>query len=73
MNTKLKEIIVREKIKNDKLIYYLAFLLFLIIITLCNNFIWKFGKQQEKIENNIDYFESNNVIYNVPYEEKALD
>lgn len=59
--------------KNKELIFYAVLLLFLIIIVVCNNLFWKLGKEKESTENNIDYLESNNVIYNVPYEERALD
>ena len=57
--------------KNKKeMLYYLAICVVLIIIVILNNVFWKLGKE---INNNIDYLESNNVIYNVPYEEKVLD
>lgn len=59
--------------KNKELICYLVLMLFLIVIVICNNVFWKFGKQTESTENNIDYLESNNIIYNVPYEERVLD
>ena len=56
--------------KNKKeMLCYLAICVVLIIIV-----FWKLGKEtNNKIENNTDYLESNNVIYNVPYEEKVLD
>jgi steroid 5-alpha reductase family enzyme len=64
---------MKEKIeKNKELIAYAVILLFLIIIVICNNVFWKIGKETETT-NNIDYLESNNVIYDVPYEEKVLD
>lgn len=57
--------------KNKKeMLCYLAICVVLIIIVILNNVFWKLGKE---INNNIDYLESNNVIYNVPYEEKVLD
>ena len=61
--------------KNKKeMLCYLAICIVLIIIVILNNVFWKLGKEtNNKIENNIDYLESNNVIYNVPYEEKVLD
>ena len=61
--------------KNKKeMLCYLAICVVLIIIVILNNVFWKLGKEtSNKIENNIDYLESNNVIYNVPYEEKVLD
>lgn len=61
--------------KNKKeMLCYLAICVVLIIIVILNNVFWKLGKEKNnKIENNIDYLESNNVIYNVPYEEKVLD
>lgn len=61
--------------KNKKeMLCYLAICVVLIIIVILNNVFWKLGKEKNnKIENNIEYLESNNVIYNVPYEEKVLD
>ena len=61
--------------KNKKeMLCYLAICVVLIIIVILNNVFWKLGKEtNNKIENNTDYSESNNVIYNVPYEEKVLD
>ena len=61
--------------KNKKeMLCYLAICVVLVIIVILNNMFWKLGKEtNNKIENNIDYFKSNNVIYNVPYEEKVLD
>ena len=59
--------------KNKELICYLVFMLFLIVLVICNNVFWKLGKQTESTENQIDYLESNNIIYNVPYEERVLD
>lgn len=61
--------------KNKKeMLCYLAICVVLIIIVILNNVFWKLGKEtNNKIKNNIDYLESNNVIYNVPYEEKVLD
>lgn len=61
--------------KNKKeMLCYLAICVVLIIIVILNNVFWKLGKEtNNKIENNTDYLKSNNVIYNVPYEEKVLD
>lgn len=59
--------------KNKELICYLVLMLFLIILVICNNVFWKLGKETESTENQIDYLESNNIIYNVPYEERVLD
>lgn len=65
---------MKDKLKNNKeLICYSVLLLFLIILVICNNAFWKLGKQTEGTENNINYLESNNIIYNVPYEEMVLD
>lgn len=65
---------MKDKLKNNKeLICYLVLMLFLIVIVICNNVFWKLGKQTGSTENNIDYLESNNIIYNVPYEERVLD
>lgn len=59
--------------KNKELICYLVLMLFLIILVICNNVFWKLGKETESTKNQIDYLESNNIIYNVPYEERVLD
>lgn len=65
---------MKDKLKNNKeLICYLVLMLFLIILVICNNVFWKLGKQTESTENQIDYLKSNNIIYNVPYEERVLD
>ena len=65
---------MKDKLEKDKeLICYLVFMLFLIVLVICNNVFWKLGKQTESTENQIDYLESNNIIYNVPYEERVLD
>lgn len=62
-----------DKNKKEMLCYF-AICVVLIIIVILNNVFWKLGKEtNNKIENNIDYLESNNVIYNVPYKEKVLD
>lgn len=45
----------------------------LIILVVCNNVFWKLGKNTENTTNNIEYLESNNVTYNVPYNEMVLD
>lgn len=61
--------------KNKKEMFcYLAVFIVLVIIVILNNIFWKLGKEDNnKTNNNIVYLESNNVIYDVPYEEKALD
>lgn len=61
--------------KNKKEMFcYLAVFLVLVIIVILNNIFWKLGKEDNnKTNNNIVYLESNNVIYDVPYEDKALD
>lgn len=59
--------------KNKELICYLVLMLFLIILVIFNNVFWRLGKETESTENQIDYLESNNIIYNVPYEERVLD
>lgn len=61
--------------KNKKEMFcYLAVFIALVIIVILNNVFWKLGKENNnKTNNNIVYLESNNVIYDVPYEEKALD
>ncbi len=65
---------MKDKLKNNKeLICYFVLLIFLIIIVICNNIFWKLGKETESTENNTGYLESNNIIYDVPYEERVLD
>ena len=59
--------------KNKEVVFYSVLLLFLIIIVICNNIFWKLGKETEDANNNIEYLESNNVIYDVPYNEMVLD
>lgn len=55
-----------------ELVFYLSILVILIVFIICNNLFWNIGKQDNLQDNNI-YFESSNVIYNVPYEEEWLD
>lgn len=55
-----------------ELVFYLSILVILIVFIICNNLFWNIGKQHSLQDNNI-YFESSNVIYNVPYEEEWLD
>lgn len=59
--------------RNKEMFYYSILLLVLIILVICNNLFWKLGKTKQDESNNIVYLESNNVIYNVLYEEEALD
>lgn len=58
--------------KNKKeLVSYIVILTFLIILVICNNIFWKLGKEND--ENNITYMISDNIIYNIPFNEKVLD
>ena len=60
--------------KNKKeILCYLLVVVILVIIVILNNLFWKLGKEDNNKYNNIVYLESNNVTYNVPYEESALD
>lgn len=60
--------------KNRKEMFcYLSIFIVLVIIVILNNVFWKLGKKDNSKQNNIVYLESNNVTYNVPYEERALD
>ena len=53
---------------------YLAMCIILVIIVMLNNVFWKLGKDNNsKTDNDIVYLKSNNVIYDIPYEEKVLD
>lgn len=61
------------KDNKKELICYATLLIILIIFVFCNNIFWKLGKKTNITENNTDYLESNNIIYNVPYEEEVLD
>lgn len=61
----------------NEIVFYVIVLIALISIVVCNNVFWHFGKEShdthDNIENNITYFETNNIVYNVPYEEVWLD
>ena len=60
--------------KNKKEMFcYLSIFIVLVIVVILNNVFWKLGKEDNNKHNNIVYLESNNVIYDVPYEERALD
>ena len=66
----------RNKESKKELFFYLGILSILILVIICNNVFWKFGKQykEENIkQNNSTYLESNNVVYDVPYDERWLD
>lgn len=65
----------KENSHKKELLIYLIIVIVLIILSVCNNLFWKLGKQQDtyNIENNVTYFESDNIIYNVPYYEQWLD
>ena len=52
---------------------YLTIFVILLIIVVLHKVFWKLGKNTENITNNTEYLESNNVTYNVPYEERVLD
>lgn len=59
--------------RNKEVISYSVLLMFLIIIVVCNNIFWKLGKETENTNNNIEHLKSNNVMYDVPYNEMVLD
>lgn len=61
-----------DKTKREIFCYLLIFIV-LVIIVMLNNFYWKLGKEKHKTDDNIVYLESNNVIYNVPYDDMELD
>ena len=61
---------MNEKVK--QLIIYTIVAVILLILSLINNIFWKIGKS-EQLQNNIVNLESDNIIYNVPFEEKWLD
>lgn len=58
--------------KSDKkeLIMYLIIVIALLMLSICNKLFWKLGANQS---NNNTYFITDNIIYNVPYEEEWLD
>lgn len=60
--------------KNKKEMFcYLGVFIILMIIVILNNIFWKLGKEDNNKTDNIVYLESNNVIYDVPYNEMVLD
>lgn len=60
--------------RNKKeMLCYLSIFIVLVIIVILNNVFWKLGKENKNNANNIVYLKSNNVIYNVPFDEEALD
>lgn len=61
-----------EKSKKE-MICYLGVFIVLVIIVILNNIFWKLGKEEDNRTNNMVYLESNNVIYDVPYNEMVLD
>lgn len=61
-----------SKSNKKELIMYLIISIILIILSICNKLFWKLGKMQDNISNNT-YFKTDNIIYNVPYEEEWLD
>lgn len=64
----MKKIVDRNK---KEMFCYLVIFILLATISVLNNVFWKLGKIKQ--DNKIVFLESNNVIYNVPYEEKVLD
>lgn len=60
--------------KNKKEMFcYLMIFIMLVVIVILNNIFWKLGKENNKPNNNTVYLKSNNVTYNIPYNEKILD
>lgn len=56
--------------------FYLIICFILIGLSVCNNIFWKLGKQvidNASGENNNTYLESNNIIYDVSFDEEWLD
>ena len=56
-----------------EILIYLTLVIVLIIVSILNNKIWKLGKNNKSEIKNITYLNSDNVVYNVPYNEKWLD
>ena len=61
-----------DKSLKKELLLYLCITIILVIVSVLNNKFWKLGKPKQ-IENNINYLESGNIVYNVPYEEIWFD
>lgn len=60
--------------KNRKEMFcYLSIFIVLVIVVTLNNIFWKLGKEVNNKENNFVYLKSNNVTYNVPFDERVLD
>ena len=59
--------------KNVKeLILYIIIVIILLTLSILNNLFWKIGKEEQK-NNEITNLKSENIIYNVPFEEQWLD
>lgn len=61
-----------NKSNKKELVMYLIIFIILVILSVCNRLFWKLGKVENNISTNI-YFITDNIIYDVPYEEEWLD
>ena len=65
-----------DKSLRKELIFYLIIVVILIGISIFNNAFWKIGKEESNTTNNTlesQQLETNNITYNIPFEEKWLD
>ncbi len=63
-----------EKSLKKEVILYSIIVVALVMISILNHNFWKLGiKKENKVENQVQQLQVNNVTYNVPYEEQWLD
>ena len=61
--------------KKRELVMYGVILTLLTFFVVCNNMFWKFGEnaEQKNEQNETQYLKSNNITYNVPYQDKVME
>lgn len=65
-----------DKSVKKEIILYSIIAVILIVLSALNNIFWKIGKEEKKEtikEQEVQQLESNNITYDVPYNEKWLD
>lgn len=65
-----------DKSAKKEIILYSIITVILIVLSALNNIFWKIGKQENKETikgQEVQQLESNNITYDVPYNEKWLD
>lgn len=67
-----------DKSLKKEVIFYAIIVVILIVISILNNAFWKIGKEDKKQKNivinqEVQQLETNNITYNVPFEEQWLD